>query len=187
MLRSINFFEHSLPFPPSHGFVLARHRPSSSPFNPRRSLGALDLPLKTATGFSGSPDATHLFPSFATFSTPAPSVVRRPTPPALLSYAPLRISFSPGCSFPPLTLRPALSSSPPPLSVHAPLCPLASVYFPLYPFDVSSFPDPSPGRSSSGLTSVRLYLSQRSLFPSPGSPPSRSLAYPFPAIAVKLT
>lgn len=79
MLRSINFFEHSLPFPPhsqllAHGFVLVRHLPSSSTLVETSDLETLDLSLKTATGFSASPDASRsslsLSPSFGLFFFP---------------------------------------------------------------------------------------------------------------------
>lgn len=42
----------------AHGFVLVRHLPSSSTLVETSDLETLDLSLKTATGFSASPDAS---------------------------------------------------------------------------------------------------------------------------------
>lgn len=51
----------------AHGFVLVRHLPSSSTLVETSDLETLDLSLKTATGFSASPDASlslSFYPSF---------------------------------------------------------------------------------------------------------------------------
>lgn len=83
MVRSINFFEHSLTFVPSRirsSWCTALYSFATYPL-PHLStlverLQALGLSLKTATGFSGSPDAP-LFPSFVHFF----SSVSLPLPP----------------------------------------------------------------------------------------------------------
>lgn len=76
MLRSINFFEHSLPFPPPHPIRSSWRTalcsfatyPLSSTLVETSDLETLDLSLKTATGFSASPDASlSLFLSFSLF------------------------------------------------------------------------------------------------------------------------
>lgn len=52
----------------AHGFVLARHLPSSSTLVETSDLETLDLSLKTATGFSASPDASlSFYPSFGSY------------------------------------------------------------------------------------------------------------------------